>query len=35
MDCQSSNIFDIWKEFAVLTVDGVEEIKKNLEVSYN
>lgn len=33
MDCQSSDIFKIWKELAVLTVDGVEEIKKNLEVS--
>lgn len=33
MDCQSTNLFEITKEFGIFTKNGINEIDKSLEVS--
>lgn len=33
MDCKTVNIFEIWKEMGVFTVNNIKEIDKGLEVS--
>lgn len=35
MDCQSTNILEICKEFGIYTVNSMNEIDNNLKVSLN
>jgi len=34
MDCQSTDIFEIYKWFSTMTVNGLTELDNGLQVSY-